>query len=105
LPSAADRVGMTEPEQTLRDSPVDFDSAIAFALQPVMRRLIIVYVVGALLLPFGLSTFLSRTAAAGLIGRLFGLAVAVAGATLLFAGLVGAAFKIVADANLLAKQA
>jgi len=36
------------------------------------------------------------------LGRLIGLGVAVVGATFLFAGLVGAAFKVVTDANLLA---
>lgn len=104
MPAPAVMRRMAAPEETLRDSPVDFDSAVAFALQPVMRRLIIVYVVGALLLPFGLSMFLSPTAIAGVVSRVVGLVLAVVGATLLFAGLVGAAFKIVADANILADE-
>lgn len=95
---------MPEPEETLRDSPVDFDSAVGYALQPVMRRLIIVYVVGSLLLPVGLSMFLSPTEIVGLVSRLAGLVVALVGAVLLFAGLVGAAFKLVTDANLLAAE-
>ncbi len=96
---------MAEPEEVLRDSPVDFDSAVGYALQPVMRRLVIVYVVGALLLPVGLSMFVGPTSGIGIISQLIGLVVAVVGATLLFAGLIGAAFKLVTDANTLAATA
>lgn len=64
---------MAEPEDTLRNSPVDFDSAVAYALHPEMRRVI-------------------------------GLAIALVGAIFLFGGLVGAAFKLVADANFLAME-
>jgi len=111
---------MAAPEETLRESPVDFDSAVAFALQPVMRRLIILYLVGTLLLPVGYSAFVAPTAISGIIGRALvlvaptaisgiieraiGLVVALVGATLLFAGLVGAVFKIVVDANILAAR-
>jgi hypothetical protein len=95
---------MAAPEETLRESPVDFDSAVAFALQPVMRRLIILYLVGTLLLPVGYSAFVAPTAMSGIIGRAIGLVVALVGATLLFAGLVGAVFKIVVDANILAAR-
>ncbi|MFB6171565.1 MAG: hypothetical protein ABEJ23_03455 [Haloarculaceae archaeon] len=96
---------MTEPEDVLASSPVDFDSAVAYALHPEMRRLIILYVVGALLLPTGLAAFLSPPFAGFLVElvvRLVGLVVAVVGAAFLFGGAVGAAFKLVTDANLLA---
>ena len=99
---------MPQPEDTLRNSPVDFDSAVAYALHPEMRRLIILYIVGALLLPVGLALFLDpaifREFASGLVRRLFGLLVAIVGATFLFGGLVGALFKLVADANILAES-
>lgn len=98
---------MAEPERTLSDSPVDFDSAVAYALHPQMRRLIILYVVGTLLLPIGLAAFLDPTYFGYLrliVRRLIGLAVAVVGATFLFGGLVGAVFKLVTDANLLAME-
>ncbi|MDZ7701526.1 MAG: hypothetical protein U5J98_05360 [Halobacteriales archaeon] len=99
---------MADPPSELTESPVDFESAVAYALQPEMRRLIILYVVGVLLLPFGLGLFLNHgfhIFLFGLVGQLVGLALAVVGATLLFAGLVGAAFKLVADANRLAIEA
>ena len=95
---------MAEPEDVLSESPVDFESAVAYALHPEMRRLIIMYVVGAVLLPTGLALFLDPGYGmfTQVLGRLIGLGVAVVGATFLFAGLVGAAFKVVTDANLLA---
>jgi hypothetical protein len=98
---------MTDPEDALRDSPVDFQSAVAYALHPEMRRLIILYVVGVLLLPIGLSVFLDPVHFGFLravVRQLVGLLVAIVGATFLFGGLVGAAFKLVADANLLAME-
>jgi hypothetical protein len=98
---------MTDPEDALRDSPVDFQSAVAYALHPEMRRLIILYVVGVLLLPIGLSVFLDPVRFGFLravVRQLVGLLVAIVGATFLFGGLVGAAFKLVADANLLAME-
>lgn len=99
---------MAEPEEILGTSPVDFDSAVAYALHPEMRRLIILYVVGALLLPAGLASFLSPPPFTGLVVgivvRLVGLAVAIVGATFLFGGVVGAAFKLVTDANVLAAK-
>jgi hypothetical protein len=95
---------MVEPEDTLGESPVDFESAVAYALHPEMRRLIILYIVGAVLLPSGLALFLDPGYVfwERFIGRLLGLGIAVVGATFLFAGLVGAVFKLVTDANLLA---
>ena len=103
---------MTEPEDTLRDSPIDFGSAVAYAFQPEMRRLLILFVVGTILLPFGLETFLNLNSPPRFFGRglvelvwrVIGLVVAIAGATFLFGGLVGAVFKLVTDANLLAKR-
>jgi hypothetical protein len=98
---------MAQPEKTLRDSPVDFDSAVAYALHDEMRRLIILYVVGVVVLPVGLSLFLAAPPFGLLpllVRRLVGLAVTIVGATFLFAGLIGAAFKLVADANILAAE-
>ncbi|SNZ17336.1 hypothetical protein SAMN06269185_2988 [Natronoarchaeum philippinense] len=99
---------MSDPENTLRDSPVDFETAVAYALHPEMRRLLIIYAVGSLLVPLGLGTFVSQPPftplLTGVIQQLAGLAIAVFGALLLFAGLVGAAFKLVTDANVLAAE-
>lgn len=96
---------MSQPEATLSESPVDFESAVAYALHPEMRRLILLYIVGALLLPIGLSTFLGPNHFPMVQLILFkgiGLIIALIGATLLFGGLIGAIFKLVTDANLLA---
>lgn len=96
---------MPEPEETLRDSPVDFDSAVAYALHPEMRRLLILYVVGTILLPLGLAMFLDPTLVGGvaeIVRQVIGLGIAIVGAIFLFGGLVGAAFKLVADANIVA---
>lgn len=49
---------MPEPEDTLRESPIDFHSAVAYALHPDKRRLIVIIIAGALLLPTGLSMLL-----------------------------------------------
>jgi hypothetical protein len=98
---------MAEPEHTLRDSPVDFDSAVAYALHPEMRRLIILYITGTVLLPAGMALFLDPTRfplVRAVVQQLVGLAIAVVGAALLFGGLVGAAFKLVTDANRLAAR-
>jgi hypothetical protein len=99
---------MADPEDTLRDSPVDFDSAVAYALHPEMRRLLILYVVGTLLLPVGLGLFFDPGLFAPellrVVRRVIGLGIALVGATFLFGGLVGAAFKLVADANILAMK-
>ena len=102
------QTSIAEPEDTLRDSPVDFDSAVAYALHPEMRRLIIRHIIGTLLLPVGTALFISPGVvpefAAGLVRRLIGLAVALIGATFFVGGLVVAAFKLVADANILAEK-
>jgi hypothetical protein len=74
----------------------------------LFRSLIILYIVGTLLLPVGLALFLDpaifREFANGLVRRLVGLLVAIIGATFLFGGLIGALFKLVADANILAES-
>jgi len=96
---------MAEPEDTLARSPVDFDSAVAYALHPEMRRLIILYLVGTLLLPIGLSMFVNPPFIGGLaeiVRQIIGLGIVLVGATFFFGGVVGAAFKVVADANILA---
>lgn len=112
---------MPELEDTLRESPIDFDSAVAYALHPEMRRLIIIYIVGTLLLPIGLSMFLGPPLsgelarvfverafygelAVSIIRRVIGLIIALIGAVLLIGGLVGAAFKLVTDANIIAQR-
>ncbi|NHN40290.1 hypothetical protein G9C85_01395 [Halorubellus sp. JP-L1] len=102
---------MSEPEpdaeSVLLDSPVDFETAVAYALQPTMRRLIIVYLLGSVLTTVGLSLFVDP----GFLGFLVelvvsivGLVLAVVGAAMLFGGLIGAAFKVVTDANRLANE-
>lgn len=98
---------MTEPEEILRDSPVDFDSAVAYALHPEMRRLLILYVAGTVLLPVGLTAFLDPPFVGFLfevVVRLIGLALSVVAAAFLFGGVVGAALKVVTDANVLARE-
>jgi hypothetical protein len=98
---------MTEPEEILRDSPVDFDSAVAYALHPEMRRLLILYVAGTALLPVGLAAFLDPPFVGFIfevVVRLIGLVLTVVAAAFLFGGVVGAAFKVVTDANVLAKE-
>jgi hypothetical protein len=98
---------MTDPEEILRDSPVDFDSAVAYALHPEMRRLLILYVAGTVLLPVGLTAFLDPPFLGfvfEVVVRLIGLAITVVAAAFLFGGVVGAAFKVVTDANILAKE-
>ncbi|MFB6296015.1 MAG: hypothetical protein ABEH66_04140 [Halobacteriales archaeon] len=100
---------MADPEDTLSDSPVDFGTAVAYALHPEMRRLLILYAVGALLLSAGTGLFFDPgfldPVIVGIVQRLIGLAVVLVGATFFFGGLVGAAFKLVADANILAAEA
>lgn len=96
---------MTAAESVLRDSSVDFETAVAYALQPEMRRLIIVYLLGGVLTTFGLSLFVDPgfvSLPLELAASIVGLVVAVVGAAMLFGGLIGAAFKVVTDANRLA---
>ena len=96
---------MSSAESVLRDSPVDFETAVAYALQPDMRRLVIVYLLGSVLTTAGLSLFLDPGFLAffvELLVRVLGIVLAVVGAAMLFGGLIGAAFKIVTDANRLA---
>lgn len=96
---------MAEPEATLRESPVDFDSAVAYALHPEMRRLLILYIVGTILTTIGIRAFYGTEYFGGIpsvVGNLLGLLIALIGAVFLFGGLIGAAFKVIADANILA---
>lgn len=101
--------------EPLTDSPVDFQTAVAYALQPTMRRLVIVYLVGGLLLSTGTTGFLGSGISRAFEALVNGLNVlyftveilqaavsllaAIVGAALLFGGLIGALFKIVVDAN------
>lgn len=97
---------MADPAETLRESPVDFSTAVAYALHPEMRRLIILYVVGTVLLPVGFQSLigpgLTGVPALRLFEGVLGVLGVIVGATLLFAGLFGAVFKLVTDANRLA---
>jgi len=94
---------MPEPEDTLARSPVDFDSAVAYALHSEMRRLIILYLVGTLLVPVGLSIMITEDITGIIfVDEIIGALVLLVGATFLFGGLVGALFKVVADGNILA---
>lgn len=96
---------MSSTESVLRNSPVDFETAVAYALQPDMRRLVIVYLFGGVLTTAGLSLFLDPGFVAFVVEvvvRIVGIVLAVVGAAMLFGGLIGAAFKLVTDANRLA---
>jgi hypothetical protein len=95
---------MTEPAETISASPVDYSTAVGYALHMEMRRLLLTYVTGALLLPVGVDLLFGGRFVFGphIVGWLLGLLLTVLGATLLFAGIVGAAFKLVTDANRLA---
>ncbi len=93
---------MSTVEAVVSDSPVRFEHAVAYALHPAMRRLIILYVVGVLMTPFGVSMFLGPTTLP-IVDHLLGLAIAILGAVFLFGGLVGTLFKLVTDATILAR--
>lgn len=100
---------MPDPEDILADSPADFDSSFAYALHGEMRRLIIVTIVGALLFPVGMATFFDPSfftqSGEAVVRQVIGLVAALAGAGLLFGGLVGTLFKLVTDANIVARTA
>lgn len=89
---------MSSQLDVLADSPVDFETAVAYALSPVLRRLLILYVLGAVLTPLGITYFGGRT----LLGQVVGIVVIVVGLAFLFAGVVGVLFKVITDANRLA---
>jgi hypothetical protein len=96
---------MSQPERTLRDSPVDFGTAVAYALHPEMRRLLILYLVGSILLPAGLSVLVTNDlTGTGFIDGPIGIGPVLVGAAFFFGGVVGALFKIVTDANRLAAR-
>ena len=95
--------GMDTPKTAVQESPVGFDYAVAYALHPDMRRLIILYIVGTLLLPTGISWILAPPIVP-FVGIVLGIIVSVVGAVFLFGGLVGTLFKLVTDANIMANQ-
>ncbi|WP_430505072.1 hypothetical protein [Haloparvum sp. PAK95] len=99
-------------ERALARDDVTFESAFAYALSPDMRRLVIVFLFGWLLSSLGLALFLQPWVLVGhggtlpqTIAMIVGLVVTVAGAALLFGGLIGALFKTIVDANTLAAHA
>lgn len=94
---------MASAQDSVRESPVGFEYAVAYALHPEMRRLIILYVVGTLLVPTGISWMLAPPIVP-FIGLVVGLLVTIVGAVFLFGGLVGTLFKLVTDANILANE-
>lgn len=98
-------------EETLARENVEFDTALAYALSPDMRRLIIVFLAGWFLSPIGFTLFVDpvflthRIELPWVLVMVVGLAVLVVAGALLFGGLIGALFKTVADANVLAEKA
>lgn len=94
---------MAAPDEIARESPVTFETAVAYALHPQMRRLIILYIIGILLLPFGMSMYLGPVMLP-IVDQVVGLILVIVGATFLFGGLIGALFKLVTDATLLARR-
>lgn len=97
-----------DPEEILGDSPADFDSSFAYALHSEMRRLLIVAILGLLVFPTGLAMFFDpgfflEGTGEEFVRRVVGLLLALAGAGLLFGGLVGALFKLITDANIVAQ--
>ena len=97
-------------ERTLSRDGVAFDAALAYALSPDMRRLIIVFLAGWFLSPLGIAMFVDpvflthRFALPRILVMVVGLVVLVVAGVLLFGGLIGALFKTVADANVLAER-
>lgn len=103
---------MTDVEDVLADRAIDFEAAFAYALSPDMRRLIVVFLFGWLLLPVGLAVFFSPEFLVGFSGTIrratgmaIGLVVVVLAGALLFGGLIGALFKTIADGNRYADEA
>lgn len=101
---------MPDPEHILHDSPADFDSSVAYALHAEMRRLLILFIVGSFTFSLGLAMFFSPGTFSSALGPelvriLLGVLIALVGAALFFGGLIGALFKLVTDANILAAEA
>ena len=92
---------MPSTSERIAASPVDFESAVGYALHRDMRRLVILFVVGSFMVPFGLSMSFGASSL-GIVDNLLGIAIAVVGAAFLFGGLIGGLFKLVTDATLLA---
>lgn len=97
-------------EETLARDGVAFDAALAYALSPAMRRLIIVFLAGWFLSPIGLALLadpfflMHRLSIPRILVTAVGLVLLVVAGALLFGGLIGALFKTVADANVLAER-
>lgn len=94
---------MDAPRTAVQESPVGFEYAVAYALHPDMRRLIILYIVGTLLLPTGISWIIAPPIVP-FVGIVLGIIVSIIGAIFLFGGLVGTLFKLVTDANIMANR-
>lgn len=94
---------MDSTKRRVRESPIDFQFAFAYALHPTMRRLIIVSIVGSLLISFGISWFF-HPPTLPIIDRLTGIAIAILGTVLFFGGLIGGLFKLFTDAMLVAND-
>lgn len=94
---------MSDSAEVISSSPIDFKTAVAYALHPPMRRLLIIWGLGAFLCPYGLSLFFNAPRYAGILTKyVFGLGFTVGGAVLFFAGLIGALLKVMTDAQRLA---
>ena len=91
------RLRMNSIDDTIRNSPVGFEEAVAYALHPEMRRLIILYIVGTLLVPTGIAWMIDPPIS--IFGVILGVGLVIVGAVFLFGGLVGTLFKLVTDAN------
>lgn len=89
---------MDSVQKTLTDSPVDFKTAVAYALSPDLRRLLILYILGGLLTPGGIAYFARND----IVDQFIGIVLLIIGLAFLFAGLVGLTFKVITDANRLA---
>lgn len=100
---------MVTPEAVLADSPADFDSSLGYALHMEMRRLLIVMIVGSIMLPVGLASFidpgLGIRGLSGFVRPLVGLGLAIVGAVLFYGGLVAIVFKVVTDAVIVGNMA
>lgn len=92
---------MADPADVIRDSPIDFSTAVGYALHRTMRWLLLAYFVGSVLLTYGLSLLVDGTGIP-LLGEIVGIAIAVAGGALMFGGGIGVLFKVIVDGTTLA---
>ena len=93
---------MVDPYDTVRESPVDFSFAVAYASQPAVRRLVILQLVGAIFVRWGDPSDRGTESVVGLIWWAIDLGVLLAGIALVVTGIVGLLLKLVTDANRLA---